>query len=162
MHPPYWSQEILDGMTRNLVLTERMTAEKAINLEGIIKEAFPESMVKVPALLVEQMTNHTGDRHVLAAAVEAKASVIVTSNLKDFQENDLAPWNINAQSPDVFLTNLYAFDPALMLQVIRRQSKRLKKPPLTVNQLLDLLAEETPEFSRQVRLGLESVRDNFE
>lgn len=158
----YWSQEILDGATRNLVNTGRMTAEKAINLEAIIKEAFPESIIEVPTWQIEKMTNHPGDRHVLAAAVEAKAEIIVTSNLKHFQENDLAPWKIKALSPDVFLTNLYELDSNLMMQVVRRQSRRLKKPPLTVNELLALLSEEAPEFSRRVRLHLESVGDNFE
>lgn len=38
------------------------------------------------------MTNHPGDRHVLAAAVTIKADVIVTSNLMHFQEKDLVFW----------------------------------------------------------------------
>lgn len=52
--------------------------------------------------LTEIMTNDPGDRHVLAAAVVAKADIIVTSNLKDFREKDLVSWGVKAQSPSGF------------------------------------------------------------
>src|SRR3954462_6891521 len=42
------------------------------------------------------------DRHVLAAAIRARAQVIVTSNLKDFPAADLAQWDIEPKSPDGF------------------------------------------------------------
>lgn len=46
------------------------------------------------------------DRHVLAAAIQAKASVIVTSNTKDFPHSVLDRYGILAQSPDAFLLGL--------------------------------------------------------
>jgi len=151
LYTPYWSQEILDGATRNLVSTGRMTAERAKNLEVTIKEAFPESMVEVPVDLAERMTNHPGDRHVLAAAVTAKAEIIVTSNLKHFLAESLEPWNIKARSPDDFLTDMFNKYPDEMVQVLRRQSQALRKPPLTVADLLDLLSKEVPKFADIVR-----------
>ncbi|MEH1966197.1 PIN domain-containing protein [Nostoc sp.] len=147
---PYWSQEILDGATRNLVITGKMSVERAIKLEGTITAAFPEAMVEVPNGLAEIMTNHPGDRHVLAAAVTAKADIIVTSNIKHFQVKDLARWEIEAQHPDTFLTYLYDLDPDCILQVIHRWSQDLKKPPLTFVELLDLLSKEVPIFASKV------------
>ena len=147
---PYWSQEILDGATRNLVITGKMTVERAMKLEATIKAAFPEAMIEVPDGLAEVMTNHPRDRHVLAAAVTAKANIIVTSNLKDFKEKDLRSWNIKAKHPDTFLTHLYDFDPDSILQVIQRWSQDLKKPPLTFVELLDLLNKEVPIFVSKV------------
>ena len=44
------------------------------------------------------------DRHVLAAAIKARAQLIVTHNLKDFPEERLAPWNVEAVSPDAFVS----------------------------------------------------------
>ncbi|MBW4496023.1 MAG: hypothetical protein KME26_23710 [Oscillatoria princeps RMCB-10] len=64
----HFSQEILDGATRNLVNKGRMTDVKAARFQGMIKNTFPEAMVEVPAGLVEVMANHPGDRHVVAAA----------------------------------------------------------------------------------------------
>jgi len=151
LYQPYWSQEILDGATRNLVSQGTMAAEQAMNLETIIKGAFAEAMVEVPEGLAKVMTNHSGDRHVLAAAVTAKADIIVTSNLKHFQAKDLAPWNIKAQSPDDFLTHLYALYPDTMVEVVRRQSQALKKPPMAVTELLDLLSKrDLPKFASNV------------
>ncbi len=147
---PYWSQEILDGATRNLVITGKMSDEKAMKLEGTITAAFPEAMVEVPNGLAEIMTNHPGDRHVLAAAVTAKANIIVTSNLRHFQAKDLTPWKIEAQHPDTFLTHLYDLDPDSILQVIQLWSQDLKKPPLTFVELLDLLGKELPIFASKV------------
>ncbi len=150
LYLPYWSQEILNGATRNLVSQGRMTAELAMKLEKAIKTAFPKAIVEVPPSLVEVMTNHPGDRHVLAAAVIANAKVIITSNLKHFQANDLAPWNIKAQSPDEFLCELFDEYPDEMVEVVRRQSQVLRKPPMTVNELLALLSREVPEFANKV------------
>jgi predicted nucleic acid-binding protein len=153
LYLPYWSQKILDDMTRNLVNTGRMTTERAMKLEMTIKEAFPEAMVEVPVGLAEVMTNHPGDRHVLAAAVAAKADTIITSNLKHFKQQDLAPWNIKAQSPDNFLSELYDCYSDDMVQVICRQSQALKNPSMTVAQLLDLLSQkaEVPKFASKIR-----------
>lgn len=147
---PFWSQEILNGTTRNLVNTGKMSPEGAMKLEATIKAAFPEAMVEVPVGLAEVMTNHPGDRHVLATAVTAKANIVVTSNLKHFKIEDLAPWRVKAQHPDTFLTHLYDFDPDLMTQVVRRQSQDLKKPPMTVSELLELLSKQVPEFANKV------------
>lgn len=151
LYQPYWSQEILDGATRNLVSQGTMTAKRAINLETRIKEAFAEAIVEVPEGLAKVVTNAPGDRHVLAAAVTAKADIIVTSNLKHFQAKDLALWNIKAQSPDDFLTHLDALYPDTMVEVVRRQSQVLKKPPMTVAELLALLSKrDAPKFASNV------------
>src|SRR5438874_1882201 len=46
------------------------------------------------------------DRHVVAAAIVAKASVIVTFNLADFPDKSLNHYGIRALHPDVFLCSL--------------------------------------------------------
>lgn len=110
MYQAYWSQKIFDEMSNNLVKRGVKTVEQAKYFEAVITEYFPEAMVDVPDGLENLMTNHPKDRHVLAAAVRAKAEVIVTSNLKDFQSKDLASWNIEAQSPDDFLSQRFDED----------------------------------------------------
>ncbi|MCL1471991.1 hypothetical protein [Argonema antarcticum] len=44
----YFSQEILDGATRNLVNKNRMIELKAARFQEMIKTTFPEAMVEVP------------------------------------------------------------------------------------------------------------------
>mgnify|MGYP005820668547 CR=1 FL=1 len=46
------------------------------------------------------------DRHVLAAAIAGRCDVIVTRNLKDFPEDALAAFHIEAQHPDEFRARL--------------------------------------------------------
>jgi hypothetical protein len=85
------------------------------------------------------MTNHSDDRHVVAAAIIAKAEVIVTSNLKHFPAEALAPFGIEAWHPDDFLAYLYDFFSEKIIQVIQQQSEDLNNPPLTCGELLDRL-----------------------
>ncbi|MBD2039611.1 PIN domain-containing protein [Microcoleus sp. FACHB-672] len=137
LYLPYWSHKILDEAVGNIVSTGKMSAEKAMKLEEIIKKAFPGAMVEVPVGLADVMANHPKDRHVLAAAVAAKADVIVTDNLKDFPPKALAPWNIKVQSPDDFLSDLFDEYPDEVAQVIQRQVNKYKKTKKDVLELLD-------------------------
>ncbi len=154
LYKAYWSQKIFDEMSNNLVKRGVKTVEQAKDFEAVIIEAFPEAMVEVPDELENIMTNHPKDRHVLAAAVRAKAEVIVTSNLKDFQSKDLASWNIEAQSPDDFLSRRFDEDSEEMLQVIQRQSMKYKRPKMTVLELLDFFIQNKviPKFAKKVLL----------
>jgi predicted nucleic acid-binding protein len=43
------------------------------------------------------------DRHVLAAAIRARADVIVTANLRDFPPSTLGQFGIEPQHPDEFI-----------------------------------------------------------
>lgn len=142
LYIPYWSQKILDEALGNLVLKGKISAEKAINLEEVMKAAFPEAMVQVPAEIEEVMTNDPKDRHVLAAAVVARADVIVTNNIIDFDAQALTPWNIQAQSADDFLSDLFDDYPEEIVQVVQKQSQKYRKYPLTVTELLSLLSKQ--------------------
>lgn len=141
LYVPYWSQNILDEAMSNLILKGKVSVEQAENLEETMKAAFPEAMVTVSPELEAVMTNNPKDRHVLAAAVMAKASIIVTHNLTDFDANALTPWKIKAFSPDEFLSNLFDDYPEEMVQVVRQQAQKYKRRPLTFAELLTLLSK---------------------
>ncbi|WP_225893912.1 hypothetical protein [Atlanticothrix silvestris] len=96
------------------------------------------------------MTNDSKDRHVLAAAIIAKADIIVTNNIKDFNAKALTPLNIKVQSPDNFLSGLFDKNPEEMVQVVRGQSQKYKKSPRTFIELLELLSKQIPEFTTKV------------
>lgn len=115
-----------------------------------MKAAFPEAMIEVPIGLEELMTNHPKDRHVLAAVV-AKAEIIVTRNIKDFQDEDLNYWNVKTQSPDDFLYDLFEQYPKIMVQILLKQSQNYKRNPRTVVELLDKLSNQIPKFSEKIR-----------
>ncbi len=69
------------------------------------------------------------DRHVLAAAIEAQAQVIVTFNLRDFPASRLEPFGIAAQHPDDFLLQVIALNPLTVRETVETHQQALKKPP---------------------------------
>jgi len=147
----HFSQEILDGATRNLIQNKKMTPEKAARFQAAVLKSFPEALVKVADNLVAAMTNHPNDRHVVAAAIASQAEIIVTFNLKDFQIEALAPWNVTAQHPDEFLTDLcdlHGIEP--LAQIIQQQVEDLKRPPVTMLELLEKLHQQTPNFASRI------------
>jgi predicted nucleic acid-binding protein len=143
-----WSSRILDEMTRNLVSSGTMSEEKASRLRAIMERVFPEAEVTGYEHLISAMRNHEKDRHVVAAAVKAGAQVITTSNLKDFTN---LPDGVEAQSPDVFLCNLFDLDPDALVGLLREQAADLVNPPMTFDELLDRMRQVVPEVVAAVR-----------
>lgn len=147
----FWTEEILDEVQRSLVARGHTNQQQAQRLVDAIRDAFRYSNVVGHTQLISAMTNDPKDRHVAAAAVAARAQVIVTSNLADFPDEALAPFGIEVQSPDVFLTRLFHLDPAAMVGIIEYQAAFLRKPPMEVERILDKLLIFAPEFVRLVR-----------
>lgn len=79
------------------------------------------------------------DRHVLAAAIHARADVIVSFNLKDFPDAALAPFGLEAQHPDEFLAHLLDLSPLAVCAAANRQRAALRHPPLDVESFLGTL-----------------------
>jgi predicted nucleic acid-binding protein len=96
-------------VSRNLVQNFGLSEEQAAYRESEIRKHFPEAWVEGYEGLVSAMTNQPKDRHVLAAAVRARAEIIVTYNRRDFPAATLAPYSISVQGPSTFLKNLYEF-----------------------------------------------------
>jgi len=79
------------------------------------------------------------DRHVLAAAIEAKAQHILTFNLKDFPPEALAPHQITARHPDDFLLELLNRVPRAVAAAAERHRTSLKSPSKSLPEYLATL-----------------------
>jgi hypothetical protein len=79
------------------------------------------------------------DCHVLAAAMTGRCDVIVTFNLKDFPDSALQPFGIERQDPDSFLLYQLDLSPGKFLNAIRKHRARLKNPPVSQDQYLEIL-----------------------
>ncbi|WP_425406170.1 hypothetical protein [Hwanghaeella sp.] len=79
------------------------------------------------------------DRHVLAAAIMGKADAIVTFNLKDFPDNTLAAYGVQAIHPDDFLINQIDIDQTTVLGALRQTRQNLSKSNLSADELIDKL-----------------------
>jgi predicted nucleic acid-binding protein len=155
------TEEIVEEVCRNLIKTRRMTEPGAYHLVSAIKRTFPEAFVTGYHSLIPSMTNHTKDRHVLAAAVKAGAQVIVTKNLKDFPHESLLPFDIEVQSPDDFLVHLHYLDSETVAKILIEQAGDLRKPSKTVPELLDMLAIHIPKFVDLVRTQFNSTHHSW-
>lgn len=79
------------------------------------------------------------DRHVLAAAITARAQVIVTTNVKDFPTEALGKWNIEAKHPDEFILDQIDLDRQAVYGAIQRIADSWQRPPGTVDDILSSL-----------------------
>jgi hypothetical protein len=77
------------------------------------------------------------DAHVLAAAIHARASVIVTFNLKDFPSEETQKFGVEAQHPDEFVRDLLDLSAPSVLDAMRDMRASLKNPPLSPSELVD-------------------------
>lgn len=146
-----WSDAILSEVARNLIENDLTSADDASDLIDVMRVFFPEALMTGFDDLIDTMTNDPKDRHVLAAAVHAHAKIIVTENLRDFGEETLAPYAIEAQSIEAFLVALFDHSAETMTRIIHEQAADLDFPPMTPDELLDELASWAPSFSRLVR-----------
>lgn len=134
-----WTEAIHDEWTRH-VLVDRpdLSAAQLQRTRELMNAAVLDCLVTGHERLVPTLTlPDPADRHVLAAAIQGGASVIVTMNLTDFPAEALLPHGVQAQHPDHFMRRLLDLDRAAVLGVVRQQRADLKRPPLSVRQLLD-------------------------
>ena len=82
------------------------------------------------------------DRHVLAAAIRANASVIVTFNLRDFPAAQVEQYGVEAQHPDEFITHLIDLNQAKVCAAAEEQRRSLRRPPKMVEEYLETLLKQ--------------------
>jgi len=103
--------------------TERLKATR-----DLMKRVLPEAEVAdyhslVPCLQLPD----PDDRHVLAAAIADRASIIVTWNLADFPDANLSVHGVSARSPDAFLADLCAAAPEAVAAALANARHNLRK-----------------------------------
>ncbi len=135
-----WTDAIHDEWMRNL-LKDRpdLTRQQLQKTAELMNHAIPDCLVKnYEDLIASLYLPDPDDRHVLAAAIKCQADVIVTNNLKDFPKAVLSRYDIDVQSPDIFLSHLFDLNPTAFCSAVRQQRERLKNPRYSAQELLDV------------------------
>ncbi len=154
LYLPIWSHEILNEVRSVQLekLSRPWPEHLADSWRSEVEKHFPESIVEGYEPIKAVLTNHEKDRHVLATAIKAQASVIVTFNLKDFPKKALAPWEINAVHPQDYLKTLYSMSPDVVLsKIVEIAGERQKRPEI----ILAHLGKSIPAFADYVFEALE-------
>jgi len=156
-----WTEKIHEEWTRSIIRRfpeseEEIRRAKLQRTIALMNSAIPDSLVSGYECLIEGIQlPDPDDRHVVAAAVFAKAEVIVTFNLRDFPAAILKPLHVQAQHPDDFIVGLIDIDGMAVCEAARKQRANLLNPPKSVGQLLDGFERiglvKTVEFLRRRR-----------
>lgn len=142
MFSAHWTDQIHEEWIRN-VLADRTDLDrgKLERTKDLMNRAVPDCLVQgyedlVPALELPD----PDDRHVLAAAIVSGAQMIVSFNLRDFPNDYLARFGIEAVHPDRFIECQMDLFQARVIEAVRAQRVLLTNPPVAANELLDTLA----------------------
>jgi PIN domain len=141
-----WSLPVLDE-TEAAIRTilkgkaEADPAGTAARARAAMERAFPDAMVEgfESFLPICSVLPDPNDAHGLAAAMQTRADVLVTDNLRDFPGETLAAFNIEVRSADEFIADAAMLDPGRAVPAVRRMRERYQKPLLTSDQLLLLM-----------------------
>ena len=149
-----WTAEIHEEWMRN-VLADRqdLTREQLERTRKLMDTSARDCLVTGYEFLIPSLSlPDENDRHVLAAAIRSQSSVILTFNLKDFPAMELEKYDVEAQHPDEFISDLIDLNAAKVLAAISGHRKSLKNPPKTSKEYLDtLLQQGLPESVSQLR-----------
>jgi predicted nucleic acid-binding protein len=151
---PLWSPDVLDELDRNL--RERgLPGDKVAHRIAEMRRVFPESEVQGYEPLIESMTCDEKDRHVLAAAIRARAEVLVTFNVRDFPEDSTRPYDVEVVHTDSFLLDQLDLYPGLVMAALHRQAGSYRRPGTSLPDLLvRLAAAGVPGFAAEARRHL--------
>jgi predicted nucleic acid-binding protein len=134
-----WTDAIHDEWIRN-VLKDRpdLKPEQLQRTRDLMNAHVRDCLVTGYEELIPGLTlPDPDDRHVLAAAIRAGADVIVTFNLRDFPDDVLAKYGIEALHPDDFVTYQLDLAPHVVCAAAKRQRESLKNPPKSVHEYLE-------------------------
>jgi hypothetical protein len=148
LYRPAWSSEILDEVVESLTERKPEHAERFQRRRERMEAAFAEAMAERPERFLAAVPDEVdaGDRHVVAAALAARADVIVTNNIRHFAPERLAESGLIVQTADEFLIHQWWLDPQGVDEVLAEMAAGTTRPPLTVAQVLDSLRRLAPEF----------------
>lgn len=150
-----WTDQIHDEWIRNVLdNNSHIKPGHLARTRQLMDQAVPDFLVLGYEHLIKSLNlpdkNH---RHLLAAAIVARAAVIVTFNTKDFPEHALKPYGLKAQHPDDFLISQFDRAQEPVCAAIKRLRSRLKNPPMNVAAYLaNLRQQQLLQFEQRLQL----------
>jgi predicted nucleic acid-binding protein len=133
-----WTEEILDEMFAAL-FRQRPSLDPARlqRTRALMATAVRDWKITGYEPLVDALKlPDPDDRHVLAAAIRARAQIIVTSNLRDFPADELRSWDIEPKSPDEFVRDQISLDRGVVMAALQQIADSWRNPPGTIDDVL--------------------------
>ena len=136
-----WTERIHEEWMSNLLRNRPdLTRAQLSRTRGLMDRAVLDCLVDgYEHLLPGISLPDADDCHVVAAAVHGRADAIVTFNLKDFPQDTLRSFHLDAIHPDDFIRSQFDLDEAAVVTAAQRCHGRLRNPPLTAGAYLEIL-----------------------
>jgi hypothetical protein len=136
-----WTDEIHDEWIRNLAAdTPTIPFERLQTTRRLMNDALPGATVGGYEDLIPTVNlPDPDDRHIVAAAIAAGASVILTWNLRDFPAAALKKYGLHRQAPDTFLADIYDQTPDLAVGSLANARRNLNKSRVSALDFVDIL-----------------------
>lgn len=134
-----WTERILDETFRSLARNRAdLDPARLRRTRELMTSSVRDCLVTGYEPLIEAIElPDADDRHVVAAAVRARAQVIVTFNLSDFPAPALARWDLEAKHPDDFLVDQFHLDALEIHKAVQAVADARRNPPATADDVLD-------------------------
>ena len=136
-----WTERIHQEWISSLVADRPDIGERIQQTRRLMDVALPDALVRQYESLIDGITlPDPRDRHVVAAAVKCGAQLIVTANLKDFPQDHLAPYGMEAVHPDQFIEQHFGLNQDTVIACARRIRARLQNPEKSADEYLEILS----------------------
>jgi len=158
LYQPKWSDKINEEWTRSLLSKRKdLSPDKILGVVKNMNIFFRRANVSDYSELVDDLTlPDPDDRHVLAAAIKAKAAIITTANLRDFPQEYIQQFDIEILHPDAFVMRLLESMPQKCLLAFRAQVAKVRNPVLTEEEILAALEKSgLTESVKKLRILIE-------
>jgi hypothetical protein len=105
-----------------------------------MNDALPTAMVSGYEEHIPEVTlPDPNDRHVVAAGIAAKASLILTWSLRHFPASELKRFGLRRMTPDAFLSDLFDKIPRLVIGSLANARQNLSKTRVSASDFIRIL-----------------------
>jgi predicted nucleic acid-binding protein len=136
-----WTDEIHEEWIRKLagstpaISFERLQTTRRLMNDALLAATVSGYRDHIPAVSLPD----PDDRHVVAAAIAASASTILTWNLRDFPVKELKKFGLRRETPDAFLADLYDKIPDLTIGSLANARRNLSKTRISASEFIHIL-----------------------
>lgn len=139
LYTPKWSKHIFDEW-RSVMKRKGTPYDEADKRIQKANKAFPDALVSNYEPLIASLSlPDEDDCHVLAAAIKADASLIITNTIKDFPADILSNYGLKAKLADDFLTDIIDLNTETAMEAFNDMVLAKQNPELDEYQVLNQL-----------------------
>lgn len=138
---PKWTEKIHEEWTSSLLKSRPELASQIERTKTLMDRAIPDCLVTGYEGLIDRLgLPDPNDNHILAAAIRCAAQMIVTFNLRDFPEEILEKYGIEAMHPDAFVEHQLGLHQGVVISAAKKHRLALKNPTKSPEEYLTTLA----------------------